>query len=670
MQFLKRYFPFLLFFFFLALYIHNLSRSVYGGDVGDFVTAAMVGGVAHPPGYPLFTLLAFIMVRVFAFFHNPAFSVGLLSSLFGAAGLTSFFFLIKKLTKSSLAASVAAVTLGVSYLYWFYAEIAEVFAFHSFFVITLFLLAVYFDDTRKKRYLYLFSFLLGCAFVTHQTILFFVPSYIIILFPSLWQLRKQPKSLFLSLGLVVSCLLWYGYVIIASSHNPVVNWDNVHDFSSFLRLFFRKDYGTFQAGLFPNPVWQQRLIILRTYLFTMLTQATIPVVVVSFLGMIALWFQKKRYLFAFLLAFILSGPVFITYAGFPLEGDFFFGIYERFFVMSFLVIFFFFPYGLVFLAKFLEELFDRPLYFYLVQILFLLIPLQLFFFNMPKTDLSQVVIGDNLGYDFLSPLPFNSTIILGGDTALFNTWYVKYALHFRPDVRLINLAVIEKEPYIENIKKQIKKSNPNMDKQTLLAEALKQMDKQSPVFVYDQIHTKKNDGLIWEPYGMLSHLVSTPSASVDTFTAITQSAISKIHLPYHTSQKALGNYTISDIPRIYAKSLVIIGNYYLTTYKDTKDAEKYYLDATKVDINYDAPWTSLGVMYLTSLNECDKAKNALENAIDRAPLSKFPYFLLYTTYGECYHDKVKAKAVQTQYQKVFNRSFLSDLADTLKSYQK
>jgi len=67
-----------LFFLFFIVYILNSSRSIYAGDVGDLVSAAAVGGVAHPPGYPLFTFLGFILTHLHLG-SSPAFQVGLIS---------------------------------------------------------------------------------------------------------------------------------------------------------------------------------------------------------------------------------------------------------------------------------------------------------------------------------------------------------------------------------------------------------------------------------------------------------------------------------------------------------------------------------------------------------------------------------------------------------------
>src|SRR3989344_8286706 len=57
--------------FFLSvslLYLKNLTRDIYAGDLGDLVTAAYVFGVPHPPGYALFTLLGSILSPISFFF--------------------------------------------------------------------------------------------------------------------------------------------------------------------------------------------------------------------------------------------------------------------------------------------------------------------------------------------------------------------------------------------------------------------------------------------------------------------------------------------------------------------------------------------------------------------------------------------------------------------------
>ena len=659
--------PYIISICFFVLYLHNLSRSVYGGDVGDFVTTAAIGGVAHPPGYPFFTLLGFLLTRI-TLFPTPAFAVGLISVFASVGGLVLFYLIVAKLTKNSIVSFVSTLTLGVSYLYWLYAEIAEVFALHSFFIILLFYLAISFDKERKIKLLFLFSFILGLAAITHQTILFFIPSYLLLLMPAFFKQKKKVKKLLIALVCLVSPALFYGYVLIASIHNPAINWDHVHDLSSFLRLVLRQDYGTFSAGTFSAPTWLQRFIILKTYLFTLLTQVTIPVITLAVLGLVMLFQKSKRYAVSLLLAFIISGPVFIFYAGFPLNGTFFFGVNERFFVMSSIMIFFFYPFGIDALAQFFVRLFQRPIYGIIFPALFLLLPVQLFFYNMNKTDLSSLWLGDQVGYDFLAPLPHDAVLLLGGDTALFNTWYMHYAKGVRPDITVININGIRDYP----LYKQLEKNNPKLDISTLIEKTITQLTSKHEVFSYDQVHVRNGDKFTWIPYGMVSKLYinnAHPLSHAD-FVQLNQQQLNNIHFSYSEEKINEHNYTVADIPRIYAKAYLAVGNYALGEYKDKDFAIQNYLKAIASDPNYDAAYTTIGIYYLTQTNQCNLAEKNLLKAIGISDYVQLPYFLLYTTYTECFHDKQKANAVISAYKKEFHEDFFTDLGKMLKDYKK
>lgn len=668
MRLLNKFFPILLILFFAFLYVHNLSRSVYGGDVGDFVTTAAIGGVAHAPGYPIFVFVGFLLIHLLPFF-TPAFAMGLISAAAGVGGILVVYLLVKQLTKSVLSGSVAALTLGFSYLFWFYSEIAEVFALHAFFVLVLFYLAILFDKTRKRKWFFWFAFTIGMAAITHQSIVLFVPSYLIILFKSFWKSKKKVQMSLIGLGLFFLPWLSYIYVFIASSHHPAVNWDNVHDLKTFLQLVLRKDYGTFKAGLFPAPVWAQRIVIVKTYLFTVLNQVTIPVLLLSAVGFWGLLRTAKRYAIAFLLAFFIAGPVFVTYAGFPLEGTFFLGVYERFFTMSTLPLYFLFGYGVFLCAHIFQHVFSRRAYFPLLHVIFLLIPLQLFVYNMPKTDLSHVYVGDTLGKDFLTPLPHGSILLLSGDTSLFNTWYAHYALHVRPDIRLINLSMISMDPYILEKEKEIKKTNSHIKGNELVAKTLQEVAKSEPIFSHNQLQAPGKTNLTWVPTGLVYRLAADANPEPkEAYLAHTAAVIKTLHLPQSTD-KNYRNLTIAEVPQIYAKSLWSIGNYLFNTYKDGDNALVYYKKALEVDPTYENAYTTIGLVYLSEENGCQQAQDNFQKAIEQTPYDEFPYFLLYTTYAQCFHDKTKTSVLVRTFHKQFKKDFYQELLYTLKDFK-
>lgn len=79
----------------LCVYLSTLSPGIPGGDAGELVTTACELGIAHPPGYPLLTLLTRIALTgtvndgrtTHSENGRPAFRANALSALLSAASL-------------------------------------------------------------------------------------------------------------------------------------------------------------------------------------------------------------------------------------------------------------------------------------------------------------------------------------------------------------------------------------------------------------------------------------------------------------------------------------------------------------------------------------------------------------------------------------------------------
>lgn len=659
----------LLGFFLLVLlaiiYIHNLSLSVYGGDVGDLVTSSVVAGVAHPPGYPLFTLLGFLLTRIP--FATPAFMVGLISAFSSVFAVAIFFLLSLRISKNKVIALIASLILAFNYLFWFYAEIAEVFALNNLFVLLLLFIALLYREKKHKNYLFLLSFVAGLSLTNHQTILLVFPSILILIYDSLFNLRKNPKVLIQSLIFFILGFSIYIYVPLASFRNPVINWDNVKDINSFLHLILRKDYGTISAGSFEPPNWTQRMIILKTYFADIFSQLTLPVVILSLLGFIKLFLKDKRLFFSLLMGFLISGPVFIGYAGFPLVNNFYVGVYERFFVMSSIILLLFFPAGLKLFIDFLNSLLKKKIYEPLFLGIFFLIPLALFYYNFPKTDLHNIHIGDRLAYDFLTPLPKNSLLLMSGDTILFNTWYVHYGLNFRPDVTIVNLDALgfdtflrsEKAKYLIDHPKD--KTNPD-----LFIYIFKEIAKNRPVFSLSAVQPIKGQKNIWIPYGlefkMLSQTNNIPSEK--DYVSKTDSVLSEFKKPsiLETKSIALGSLSIADIPQTYSIAYLRIGNFMYSQYRDKNLAYAFFQKAIANDSNVYQNYDVMGAYYLYVDKSCSKAEQNLLEAKNIYPFDNYSYYLLYLTYRDCFKNNNKAKTLVKEYNDVFKSDFFTDVS--------
>ena len=85
----------------LIVYILTLSRSVYFGDSGELIAAAYTLGIAHPPGYPLYTMLAHLFT--YLPFGTLAFRVNLFSAVTSSLTVVVIYFICLKLTSNRLA---------------------------------------------------------------------------------------------------------------------------------------------------------------------------------------------------------------------------------------------------------------------------------------------------------------------------------------------------------------------------------------------------------------------------------------------------------------------------------------------------------------------------------------------------------------------------------------
>ena len=113
----------------LALYVATLPRTVVLEDDGLFLMAGVHLGVAHPPGYPLYTLIVHLFTRLP--FGDPAFLGHLSSAVLGALACGAVYACARLLRASPAPALIAAWLFGVSEQFWAQAIITEVYTLNA-----------------------------------------------------------------------------------------------------------------------------------------------------------------------------------------------------------------------------------------------------------------------------------------------------------------------------------------------------------------------------------------------------------------------------------------------------------------------------------------------------------------------------------------------------------
>ncbi len=210
----------------LAVYVWAMAPTVTLEDSGELIVAAHYLGVPHPPGYPIWTVLAWGIQRLFGFMTfrghpNPAWGVNFTSALFGALACANLALLICRSGRDLLApeagepgparrlapplAGIAAgLTLAFTQVLWSQSMIAEVYSLNAAFL-TGILLAAYAWLRRPgdDRWLLLTCFLFGLGVTNHQTLLFVALALAAVVFFARPPLFRDLAVLSVGLGAVL-----------------------------------------------------------------------------------------------------------------------------------------------------------------------------------------------------------------------------------------------------------------------------------------------------------------------------------------------------------------------------------------------------------------------------------------------------------------------------------
>lgn len=235
----------------LAGYLKTLSPSIAGGDSGEIVAEGCELGVAHPPGYPLLTMIIHAISEYAPIDFTVAQCVNAMSAMFTALAAIFLGYSVRSLSPKSIGVFGAVLAMGLfafSPLIWQYAVTAEVFPLNTLFASFIVYLVVDFSQRRKLATAYLGAFVCGIAGCNQHTIVLYEIPLILWMLTLLYEDILQQPLILIKLGvLFVLGLVPYVYMPISDMLNPRPGaWGHVTTFQGFLHHFLRRDYGTFQ----------------------------------------------------------------------------------------------------------------------------------------------------------------------------------------------------------------------------------------------------------------------------------------------------------------------------------------------------------------------------------------------------------------------------------------
>jgi hypothetical protein len=270
-----------------VVYLFTVSPTVNFIDSGELTTALYEPGVAHPPGYPLYTLLGYVVSHVLP--GEVAWRVNLISAISAAVAVGLLFLLVcraqqyivwtasrkravhvadrraKKTSQpverrpaqaeptqlpaldwtSILCAAGAASLLGASATFWSRAVQAKMYTLHYLLVVAILLLALGArwayergDLKAARRLLTATVFALGLSLTNHLiTTLLFPGVFLFLAWGSDWteRLRWGLKLWTRLVPAFIAPLLLYLYLPLRASQGPVMNWGSTNSLPDFWR---------------------------------------------------------------------------------------------------------------------------------------------------------------------------------------------------------------------------------------------------------------------------------------------------------------------------------------------------------------------------------------------------------------------------------------------------
>lgn len=261
----------------LTVYLLTLAPTVTFVDSGELIVAARFLGVAHPPGFPLYLLLAHLATLVPI--GNIAQRINFASALFAALAVGFLYLVVMEALSRSVHANpnasgaadrfvgakktrtksgqksmqtkaepagesplftippalVATLLFAFSRTFWSFATVAEVYTLNSLLIVVIFYFLFRWRATGSDRSLYLAAFFFGSALgVHHATVALTLPAMAALVYRTAHgSFFKSKRLLWAALISFAALVLVYAYLPLAASRQPLLNWGDPHTWQKF-----------------------------------------------------------------------------------------------------------------------------------------------------------------------------------------------------------------------------------------------------------------------------------------------------------------------------------------------------------------------------------------------------------------------------------------------------
>ncbi len=192
----------------LAVYVRTLYPGLNGiGDTPKFQFLGKILGTPHPPGYPVYVLLAWLFSQLPL--GNLAWRINLLSAVSAACAVALLFSLLRRLECRPLVAAALALAFGFGRVLWSQATLAEVYALAAALLAAILLAVTSWGAGRSPRALDAALLLAALGLAHHTTVAMLAPALVVYVLATDARLGRSPRFVLRAGALVAVGLLPY-----------------------------------------------------------------------------------------------------------------------------------------------------------------------------------------------------------------------------------------------------------------------------------------------------------------------------------------------------------------------------------------------------------------------------------------------------------------------------
>ena len=423
----------------LLLYVRTLPHTVVLEDDGLFLMAAAHLGIAHPPGYPLHTLLSHLFTWLP--FGTPAFTGHLSSAVFGALACGMVYLCARLLRTGWLPALAAAWLLGASEHFWSQAIITEVYTLNALLLFTVYALILHGVRHPAQSAIWIAAALVyGLSLANHWPLM-------VLAFPGLL-LTALPvrKTLLPRLPLLVAVSLLaaalpYMWMVGRSWSEPLISFlGPITDWETFWSYVSRSGYSHVDTNV--GVGWLDRLAYLRWFGMQLFWQLTPPGCLLALLGLAVLARQRLSEAGSGLLVFVGNSLALILLLAFEFNA-FWVATFRPYTLVCYGMAALWLAVGLEFLPGYARGRFGvfagrRWVWTGLTGLAVAGMAVFLVQANWPSNDRSASDFAQRYADTIFSLLPEDAVLFVYGDAEISPLGYYHFVERRRTDITLLN----------------------------------------------------------------------------------------------------------------------------------------------------------------------------------------------------------------------------------------